>query len=68
MQDATFVVVAEYDTTTEAEIARSILCSAGIDAMIRNEFMTTIYPAGIPAQLVVRREEAERAQELLRLR
>ena len=69
MQDDTLVVLAEYNTITEAEIAKSMLDSAGIESTIRNEYMSTIYPIGtMPAQLVVRKEDFERAQDLLRHR
>ena len=55
MQDETMVVLAEYNTITEAEIAKSMLDSAGIWSMIRNEYMSAIYPIGtMPAQVVVR--------------
>ena len=46
MQDETMVVLAEYNTVTEAEIAKSMLDSAGIWSMIRNEYMSAIYPIG----------------------
>lgn len=46
MQDETMVVLAEYNTITEAEIAKSMLDSAGIWSMIRNEYMSAIYPIG----------------------
>ena len=63
------VVLAEYNTLMEAEIAKSMLDSAGIESTIRNEYMSTIYPIGtMPAQLVVRKEDFERAQDLLRHR
>ena len=66
MQDDTLVVLAEYNTITEAEIAKSMLDSAGIWSTIRNEYMSTIYPIGtMPAQLVVKEEDAKRAAELL---
>ena len=44
MQDDTLVVLAEYNTITEAEITKSMLDSAGIWSMIRNEYMSAIYP------------------------
>ena len=44
MQDETMVVLAEYNSITEAEIAKSMLDSAGIWSMIRNEYMSAIYP------------------------
>lgn len=63
MQDETMVVLAEYNTITEAEIAKSMLDSAGIWSMIRNEYMSAIYPIGtMPAQVVVRPEDAEKAR------
>ena len=66
MQDDTLVVLAEYNTITEAEIAKSMLDSAGIWSMINNENMSAIYPTGvIPAQIVVREEDAEKAEALL---
>ncbi|MEG1622225.1 MAG: DUF2007 domain-containing protein [Alistipes sp.] len=68
MKDETLVVLMEYNSITEAEIAKSILDSAGIYAMIRNEYMSTVYPAGIPAQLVVAEKDVKQAQALLRCR
>ncbi len=69
MRDETLVVLAEYNTITEAEIAKSMLDSAGIYSMIRNEYMSTIYPIGaLPAQIVVRAEDERRAAEMLRQR
>ena len=69
MQDETMVVLAEYNTITEAEICKSILDSAGIWSTIRNEFMSSIYPIGTtPAQVVIREEDYEKAESLLRHR
>ncbi len=69
MQDETMVVLAEYNTPTEAEIAKSMLDSAGIWSTIRNEYMASIYPLGtMPAQVVVRSEDYEKAQTMLRHR
>ncbi len=69
MQDNTLVVLAEYNTSTEAEIGKSMLDSAGIWSTIRNEYMSSIYPVGtMPAQLMVREEELEKARALLRVR
>ena len=69
MQDDTLVVLAEYNTVTEAEIAKSILDSAGIWSTIRNEYMSAIYPIGtMPAQVVVRADELEKARTLLQHR
>ena len=69
MQDDTLVVLAEYNTITEAEITKSMLDSAGILSMIRNEYMSAIYPIGtMPAQVVVREEDFEKARTMLRHR
>lgn len=69
MKEGSQIVLAEYNTLMEAEIAKSMLDSAGIESTIRNEYMSTIYPIGtMPAQLVVRKEDFERAQDLLRHR
>ena len=69
MQDDSLVVLAEYNTVTEAEIAKSMLDSAGIWSTIRNEYMSAIYPIGtMPAQVVVRKEDLESAQTLLQHR
>lgn len=69
MKEESQIVLAEYNTLMEAEIAKSMLDSAGIESTIRNEYMSTIYPIGtMPAQLVVRKEDYERARDLLRHR
>ena len=66
MKDETMVVLAEYNSITEAEIAKSMLDSARIWSMIRNEYMSAIYPIALaPAQIVVREEDAEWASALL---
>lgn len=69
MQDQTLVVLAEYNTITEAEITKSILDSAGIWSTIRNEYMSAIYPIGaMPAQIIVQEQDLERAGQMLHLR
>lgn len=66
MENETLVVVAEYNSETEAEIARTLLEDAGIDSTIRNEYMSAIYPVGtMPAQLVVSSKAADKAREIL---
>jgi len=69
MFDDTMVVLAEYNTIAEAEISKSMLDSAGIWSTIRNEYMSAIYPIGtMPAQLIVRADELEKARALLQHR
>ena len=63
------VVIREYDSITRAETAKSLLESEGIFATIRNEYMSAIYPVGtMPAQVVVRADELEKARTLLQHR
>lgn len=60
------VVLAEYNSTMQAEMAKTMLESAGIHATIRNEYMSTAIPTGaMPAQLVVYESDLEAARELL---
>ena len=68
MQVEELVVVAEYNSAIEAQMAKSILACAGIRAQIENEYMTTLYPGVIRARLVVNDKDYMQARILLRLR
>ena len=61
------VVLAEYSTAVEAEMAKNILACAGICAQIENEYMTTLYPGVIHARLVVPERDYKQAKTLLRI-
>ena len=66
-KEETPVVVATYNSVMEAEISKSKLESNGIWSEIRNEYMSAIYPTGaMPAELVVRSGDLQRAQETLK--
>lgn len=66
MDESNLIVIKEYDSINEAEWDKSLLDGAGIYAMIRNEYMSVLYPVGVmPAQLVVRAEDKKRALEVL---
>lgn len=66
MDESNLIVIKEYDSINEAEWDKSLLDGACIYAMIRNEYMSTLYPVGVmPAQLVVRAEDKKRALEVL---
>ena len=67
MQIEEFVVLAEYATAVEAEMAKNILACAGIHAEIDNEYMTTLYPGVIRARLVVSELDYKQAKTLLRI-
>lgn len=62
------VVIAEYNTSMEAELAKSVITSAGIHAEIRNGYMANVYPGVIPSQLLVSEKDREQAEILLHLR
>ncbi|MBQ5709959.1 MAG: DUF2007 domain-containing protein [Alistipes sp.] len=63
------VVFQAYNTSIEAEIAKSILDSAGIFCTLQGEYLSTIYAIGaFPTQLLVRAEDVEEARRLLDVR
>lgn len=66
MKEENLVVIRVYDSVNEAEWDKSLLDNAGIWTMIRNEIMSALYPTGVmPAELIVRSTDKERAQEVL---
>ncbi len=67
MQDNDLMIIAEYSTSMEAETAKSALTNAGIHAEIYNGHTSDIYLGVIPAQLLVRRDDIERAEKVLGL-
>lgn len=67
MEEETMTVLAAYNSVMEAEMNKSKLERAGIWSTIRNEYMSALYPTGaMPAELVVRSEDLEKAREALR--
>lgn len=66
MKEEDLIVLKEHDSVNNAEWERSLLEGAGIWAMVRNEIMSAIYPtSAFPAQLVVRKEDKEKALEII---
>lgn len=66
MNEENLIVLKEYESVNNAEWDRSLLESAGLWAMVRNEIMSALYPTSvIPAQLVVRKEDRAKAEEIL---
>ncbi|MFI3285426.1 MAG: DUF2007 domain-containing protein [Rikenellaceae bacterium] len=59
------IVFREFSSIGEAEVIKSVLESAGIKSAINNEYMSTFYPFAIAAQIVIRREDYERAKALV---
>lgn len=66
MNEENLIVLKEYESVNNAEWDRSLLESAGLWAMVRNEIMSALYPTSvIPAQLVIRKEDRAKAEEIL---
>ena len=60
------VVLKEFDNLMMAEIAKSILDSAGIYCTLYDECMSALYPpTAIPVRLMVNAEDAEEAEQVL---
>ena len=58
----TLVVLKMFDNTTQAEIAKSILDSAGIFCVLHGEYMSAIYTTSLFAvRLMVKAEDVEDA-------
>ena len=60
-----FVVVREYASELDAELARATLEVNGIDALVRRSDAAGLLRAVEPATLIVRRGDELRARELL---
>jgi hypothetical protein len=60
------VVLKEFDNLMMAEIAKSMLESAGIFCTLYDECMSALYqPMAIPVRLMVRAEDVEAAELIL---
>jgi hypothetical protein len=68
MKTPDLVVVSTFRSTPDAEIAKGILDEAGIDAMIRSDNAGGMYPAMSGAELLVRTEDVQRANEALHIK
>ena len=63
------VVIQDYDNVVQAEIAKSILDSAGIFCTLQGEYMSIIYsPVAFPTRLMVREEDLAEAEAVLGIR
>ncbi|MBO7281884.1 MAG: DUF2007 domain-containing protein [Alistipes sp.] len=66
---AKLVAIQSYDNVVQAEIAKSILDSAGIFCTLHGEYMATIYtPVAFPTRLMVREEDVAEAEAVLGIR
>ena len=69
MDEAKLVIVRDFSSEPEAEVARSALEAAGIDAMIQADtaghMRTHIAWSGAGFRILVREEDADAAREVL---
>lgn len=69
MANNDLTLLAQYNTSMEAELAKSLLGSAGIESEIENEIMSSLYPTGvIPCKLMVHEKDVELARQLIEQR
>lgn len=55
-----------FDNTIQAEIAKSMLDSAGIYCVLHGEYMSSIYATGaFPVRLMVKPEDLDEANNML---
>ena len=65
MKSSDLVVVSTFRSTLDAQIAKGVLDEAGIDAMIRSDNAGGMYPPISGAELLVRAEDVQRANDAL---
>ncbi len=68
MKSSDLVVVATFRSTPDAQIAKGVLDEAGIASMIRADNAGGMYPALSGAELLVRAEDVQEANEALNSR
>jgi len=59
------VVIANFATLADAQMAKGLMDQAGIHSMIRTDNIGGMYPGVGSVDLIVRAEDAERAAETL---
>jgi hypothetical protein len=67
MDDSDLVVISTFPSEADAQIAKGLLDGAGIESMIRTDDAGGMYPGIGGADLVVRAEDARKANDLLGL-
>ena len=65
MNTVELVTIEVFRATTDAEIAQGVLDEIGIESIIRSDNAGGMYPAIDGAALLVRSEDAKKAQEAL---
>ncbi len=65
MHSSDLTVAATFHSVAEAQIAKGMLDAAGIQCMIRSDNAGGMYPSLAGAEILVRTEDAERAEQAL---
>jgi hypothetical protein len=65
MEPSDLAVVSKYRSTADAQIAKGILDAVGIESMVRADNAGGMYPALSGAELLVRAEDVQKANEAL---
>jgi hypothetical protein len=68
MKSSDLTVVSTFPSTADAQIAKGILDEVGIESMIRADNAGGMYPAIGGAELLVRAEDVEKANDALHRR
>jgi hypothetical protein len=68
MNSSELIASSTFRSTSDAQIAKSILDEAGIESMIRSDRAGGMHPAISGADLLLRAEDVEKAAEALRRR
>ena len=65
MEAADLIAISTFPSEADAQIAKGVLDEAGIESMIRADNAGGMYPAMGGAELLVRSEDRDRADEAL---
>jgi Putative prokaryotic signal transducing protein len=65
MKTSELAVVATFRSTADAQVAKGVLDEIGIESMIRSDNAGGMYPALSGADLLVRAEDVEKANEAM---
>lgn len=68
MNPSELIAVSTFRSTADAQIAKGILDEVGIESMIRSDDVGGMYPGISGADLLVRAEDAEKANDALHRR
>ena len=68
MKSSDLIAVSTFRSTADAQIAKGILDEVGIESMIRADNAGGMYPAISGAELLVRSEDSDKANDALHRR